>query len=28
VNEQPRWLEGEPALVTGYCLLALSHCRE
>jgi len=28
VNENPRWLEGEPALVTGYCLLALAPCRE
>jgi len=28
VNEQPRWLEGEPALATGYCLMALSYCRE
>jgi squalene-hopene/tetraprenyl-beta-curcumene cyclase len=27
VNENPRWLEGEPSLVTGYALLALSHCR-
>jgi squalene-hopene/tetraprenyl-beta-curcumene cyclase len=22
----PRWEEGDPHLVTGYCLLALSHC--
>ena len=27
VNEQSRWLEGDPNLVTGYSLLALSHCR-
>ena len=27
INESPRWLEGEPALVTGYALLALSYCR-
>lgn len=27
VNDNPRWLEGEPALVTGYVLLTLSHCR-
>jgi len=27
VNESPRWLEGEPALVTGYALLALAYCR-
>ncbi len=27
VNEQTRWLEGEPSLVTGYALLALSYCR-
>jgi len=27
VNDQTRWLEGEPALVTGYVLLALSYCR-
>jgi squalene-hopene/tetraprenyl-beta-curcumene cyclase len=27
VNEQDRWLEGDPNLVTGYALLALSHCR-
>jgi len=27
VNESARWLEGEPALVTGYALLALSYCR-
>lgn len=27
VNEANRWLEGDPNLVTGYALLALSHCR-
>ncbi len=27
VNENSRWLEGEPTLVTGYALLALSYCR-
>jgi squalene-hopene/tetraprenyl-beta-curcumene cyclase len=27
VNENPRWLEGDPALVTGYALLTLSYCR-
>jgi squalene-hopene/tetraprenyl-beta-curcumene cyclase len=27
VNSNVRWLEGEPALVTGYALLALSYCR-
>ena len=27
VNENSRWLEGDPALVTGYALLALSYCR-
>ncbi len=27
VNENARWLEGEPGLVTGYALLALSYCR-
>ena len=27
INDNPRWLEGEPALVTGYVLLALSYCR-
>jgi len=28
LNENSRWLEGDPCLVTGYCLLALSHCRK
>jgi len=27
VNENNRWLEGEPSLVTGYALLALAYCR-
>jgi squalene-hopene/tetraprenyl-beta-curcumene cyclase len=27
VNQSARWLEGEPTLVTGYALLALSYCR-
>ena len=27
VNENSRWLEGEPALVTGYALLTLAYCR-
>jgi len=27
VNENSRWLEGDPSLVTGYALLALSYCR-
>ena len=27
VNADPRWLEGEPSLVTGYALLALSYCK-
>ena len=26
-NENERWLEGDPNLVTAYALLALSHCR-
>jgi squalene-hopene/tetraprenyl-beta-curcumene cyclase len=28
INENQRWLEAGPNLVTGYALLALSHCRE
>ena len=28
VNENDRWLEGDPNLVTGYALLALSYCRK
>ena len=27
INADPRWLEGEPALVTAYSLLALSYCK-
>ena len=27
INENTRWLEGEPSLVTGYALLALSYCK-
>jgi squalene-hopene/tetraprenyl-beta-curcumene cyclase len=27
VNTNSRWLEGDPNLVTGYSLLALSYCR-
>ncbi len=27
VNSNPRWLESDPNLVTGYSLLALSYCR-
>ncbi len=27
VNENDRWLEGDPNLVTGYALLALSYCK-
>jgi squalene-hopene/tetraprenyl-beta-curcumene cyclase len=26
-NDADRWMEGDPALVTGYALMALSHCR-
>ncbi|WP_254506550.1 prenyltransferase/squalene oxidase repeat-containing protein [Anatilimnocola floriformis] len=28
VNETNRWMEGDSALVTGYVLLALSHCKK
>ncbi|GAB5442422.1 MAG: terpene cyclase/mutase family protein [Fuerstiella sp.] len=28
VNPADRWYEGDPNLVTAYCLLALSHCEE
>ena len=28
INENARWLEGDPSLVTGYALLALSYCRK
>lgn len=27
VNPTDRWMEGDPALVTGYALMALSHCK-
>ncbi len=27
VNEQDRWMEGDPRIVTGYALMALSHCK-
>ena len=27
LNEDPRWLEGDASLVTGYALLALSYCK-
>lgn len=27
INENDRWLEGDPNLVTGYALLALSYCK-
>lgn len=26
VNENPKWMEGDPNLVTSYALLALSYC--
>jgi squalene-hopene/tetraprenyl-beta-curcumene cyclase len=26
-NETDRWMEGDPTLVTGYVLMALSHCK-
>jgi squalene-hopene/tetraprenyl-beta-curcumene cyclase len=28
INENTRWLEGDPNLVTAYSLLALSYCRQ
>ncbi len=28
MNENTRWLEGDPTLVTGYALLSLAYCRE
>jgi squalene-hopene/tetraprenyl-beta-curcumene cyclase len=28
INDNPRWLEGDPNLVTAYSLLALSYCRQ
>ena len=27
VNDNDRWMEGEPPLVTGYALMALGHCK-
>ena len=27
INETDRWMEGDPNLVTGYCLMTLGHCR-
>ncbi len=27
LNENDRWMEGDPNLVTGYVLMALSHCK-
>ena len=27
VNEQDHWMESDPELVTGYVLMALSHCK-
>jgi squalene-hopene/tetraprenyl-beta-curcumene cyclase len=27
VNDNDRWMEGDPNLVTGYALMALSHCK-
>jgi squalene-hopene/tetraprenyl-beta-curcumene cyclase len=26
VNENDRWMEGDPNLTTGYALMALSYC--
>ncbi|NQU24898.1 MAG: terpene cyclase/mutase family protein, partial [Candidatus Nealsonbacteria bacterium] len=28
INENARWMEGDPALVTGYALLSLTYCRK
>ena len=28
INEDDRWMEADPSLVTGYALLALSYCRK
>ena len=28
LNEADRWYEGDPNLVTAYCLIALAHCEE
>jgi squalene-hopene/tetraprenyl-beta-curcumene cyclase len=27
INEADRWMEGDPNLVTGYCLMTLSYCK-
>lgn len=27
INEQDRWMEGDPQIVTGYALMALSYCK-
>jgi squalene-hopene/tetraprenyl-beta-curcumene cyclase len=27
INDNERWLEGDPTLVTGYALLALAYCQ-
>lgn len=27
INEKERWMEGDPNIVTGYALMALSHCK-
>ena len=27
VNANDRWMEGDPGLVGGYVLMALSHCK-
>ena len=27
VNEMDRWMEGDPNIVTGYALMALSYCK-
>ena len=27
MNEQDHWMESDPELVTGYTLMALSHCK-
>jgi squalene-hopene/tetraprenyl-beta-curcumene cyclase len=27
INDEKRWMEGDPSLVTAYALLALSYCK-
>jgi squalene-hopene/tetraprenyl-beta-curcumene cyclase len=27
VNHKDKWMEGDPNMVTGYALMALSHCK-